>query len=149
MTASSAHHLKTYILLLFIILFAPLGNVLLGKGMRQVGSAKNWSPSELFPIVLRVASSPYVWLGLACLLTFFVSHMLILTWADYSYVQPLTALAYFTVAVLSQLLLNETVTPLRWSGIALIGVGVFIVGRTAPNTTAVRPDPTETVAPLA
>jgi drug/metabolite transporter (DMT)-like permease len=63
--------------------------------------------------------------------------MLLLTWADYSYVQPSTALSYASVAVLSYFLLGEIVSPLRWSGIALIGLGVLIVGRTAPNTTGV------------
>jgi drug/metabolite transporter (DMT)-like permease len=129
-------HLKTYVTLFFIVLFAPLGNVLLGKGMQHVGSAKNWLPAEILPIFLHVLGSGYIWLGIACLLTFFVSHMLLLTWADYSYVQPSTALSYATVAVLSYLLLGEIVSPLRWSGIALVCLGVFIVGRTPPNTTS-------------
>ena len=75
-------------------------------------------------------------LGVACLLCFFLVHMLLLTWADYSYVQPATALAYASVAVLSYLVLGEYVSLLRWCGIALICLGVFIVGRTHPNTTA-------------
>ena len=129
-------HLKTYVMLFFIVLFAPLGNVLLGKGMQHVGSAKNWSAVELLPIFAHVLSSGYIWLGIACLLTFFVSHMLLLTWADYSYVQPSTALSYATVAVLSYLLLGEIVSPLRWSGIALVCLGVLIVGRTPHNTTS-------------
>jgi drug/metabolite transporter (DMT)-like permease len=128
--------IKTYVMLFFIVLFAPLGNVLLGKGMQHVGSAKNWSPAEILPIFLHVLRSPYIWLGIACLLAFFVSHMLLLTWADYSYVQPSTSLSYATVAVLSYLLLGEIVSPLRWSGIALVCLGVFIVGRTPPNTTS-------------
>jgi drug/metabolite transporter (DMT)-like permease len=129
-------HLKTYVMLFFIVLFAPLGNVLLGKGMQDVGSAQNWSPAQVLPIFLHVLASPYIWLGIACLMAFFVSHMLLLTWADYSYVQPSTALSYLTVAVLSYFLLGEIVSPLRWSGIALVCLGVFIVGRTPPNTTA-------------
>ena len=135
MRAPHAPHPKTYLLILFIILFAPLGNVLLGKGMQHVGSAKTWSVSEILPIFLRVLSSGYIWLGIACLLAFFISHMLILTWAYYSYVQPYTALSYASVAILSYLLLGEVVSPLRCSGIALICLGVFIVGRTPHNTT--------------
>lgn len=138
MSAATSHHFKTYVLLLLVVLFAPLGNVFLGKGMRGVGSAKNWSPAELLPILIHVLSNVYIWLGIGCLLAFFVSHMLLLTWADYSYVQPSTALSYATVAVLSYLLLGEVVSPLRWSGIALICLGVFIVGRTPPNTTVAR-----------
>jgi len=135
MRTPHAAHPKTYLLILFIILFAPLGNVLLGKGMQHIGSAKTWSSSAILPIFLRVLSSGYIWLGIACLLAFFISHMLILTWADYSYVQPSTALSYASVALLSYLLLGEVVSPLRWSGIALICLGVLIVGRTPHNTT--------------
>src|SRR5438552_10774172 len=80
-------HLKTNILILFIVLFAPLGNVLLSKGMKRIGSAKNWVPGDIFHILLKIVTSGYIWLGIACLLIFFVAYMLVLTWADYSYVQ--------------------------------------------------------------
>ena len=61
--------------------------------------------------------------------------MLVLTWADYSYVQPASSFAYAVVAVLGLVLLGEKVNLLRWFGIAVICVGVFIVGRTHPRTT--------------
>ena len=135
MKDSPGLHLKTYIFLLFIVLFAPLGNVLLGKGMRGIGSARDWEPSELLHILIRILTSGYIWLGIACLLMFFVAYMLVLTWADYSYVQPASAFSYAVVAVLGLLLLGEKVNLLRWSGIAVICVGVFIVGHTPPRTT--------------
>jgi drug/metabolite transporter (DMT)-like permease len=113
----------------------PLGNVLLGKGMKGLGPVHLSKLSDLPSVVHRAFFSLPLLLGVACLLGFFLVHMLLLTWADYSYVQPATALAYASVAVLSYLLLGEVISPLRWSGIATICVGVFIVGRTAPNTT--------------
>jgi len=118
-----------------MISFAPLGNVLLSKGMKGIGSAKNWTLADVFPIFLKILSSGYIWLGIACLLSFFVAYMLVLTWADYSYVQPASAFSYAIVAVLSYLLLGEVVSPLRWAGIAVICVGVFVVGRTPHRTT--------------
>ncbi|PYT91542.1 MAG: hypothetical protein DMG36_17840 [Acidobacteria bacterium] len=135
MKDSSSLHLKTYVALLLIVLFAPLGNVLLGKGMRGIGSARDWEPSELLHILIRILTSGYIWLGIACLLMFFAAYMLVLTWADYSYVQPASAFSYAVVAVLGLLLLGEKVNLLRWSGIAVICVGVFIVGHTHPRTT--------------
>jgi drug/metabolite transporter (DMT)-like permease len=135
MKHSPSPHLKTSLFILFMISFAPLGNVLLGKGMKGVGSAKNWAPSDLLPILLKILSSGYIWLGIACLLTFFVAYMLVLTWADYSYVQPASAFSYAIVALLSYFLLGEAVSPLRWAGIAVICVGVFVVGRTPHRTT--------------
>jgi len=129
--------LKTVPLILVSILLGPLGNVLLGKGMKEVGHVQLRGLADLLPVGYRVFSTPTLWLGIACLLGFFLVHMLLLTWADYSYVQPATALSYATVAVLSYFLLGEMVSPLRWAGIGLICFGVLVVGRTAPNTTAV------------
>ena len=135
MKDSPGLHLKTSLFILFMICFAPLGNVLLSKGMKSIGSAKNWDPGDLLPILFKILSSPYIWLGIACLLTFFAAYMLVLTWADYSYVQPASAFSYAIVAVLSYFLLVEVVSPLRWAGIAVICVGVFVVGRTPHRTT--------------
>ena len=135
MKDSPGLHLKTYVLILFIALFAPLGNVLLSKGMKTIGSARNWEPRQLFHILVQILASGYIWLGIACLLAFFVAYMLVLTWADYSYVQPASSFAYAVVAVLGLLLLGERVNLLRWFGIAVICVGVFIVGHTHPRTT--------------
>jgi drug/metabolite transporter (DMT)-like permease len=128
-------HLKTYILILFIVLFAPLGNVLLGKGMKGIGSANNWAPSDVLHIFFRVITSGYIWLGICSLLAFFIAYMLVLTWADYSYVQPASSFSYVSVALLSYFLLGERISPLRCLGIAVICVGVVIVGRTHPKTT--------------
>jgi drug/metabolite transporter (DMT)-like permease len=135
MKDSPGLHLKTYILILFMVLFAPLGNVLLSKGMKGVGSANNWELGDLLHVLVSVLSSGYIWMGIACLLAFFVAYMLVLTWADYSYVQPASSFAYAVVAVLSYFLLGEAVPPLRWAGILVICVGVFIVGHTHPRTT--------------
>ena len=135
MKDSPGLHLKTYILILFMVLFAPLGNVLLSKGMKAIGSARNWAAGDILHILLGIITSGYIWLGIACLLGFFVAYMVVLTWADYSYVQPASAFSYAVVAVLGYFLLGEAVPPLRWIGIFVICAGVFIVGLTHPRTT--------------
>jgi drug/metabolite transporter (DMT)-like permease len=50
-------------------------------------------------------------------------------------VQPASAFSYAIVALLSYFLLGEAVSPLRWAGIVVICVGVFVVGRTPHRTT--------------
>ena len=72
MTSSHGLHLKTYVLILFVIIFAPLGNVLLSKGMKNVGAVTVQSPADLGHVFVRVFSSPYIWLGIGSLLLFFV-----------------------------------------------------------------------------
>jgi drug/metabolite transporter (DMT)-like permease len=127
--------LKTIPLILISIVLGPLGNVFLGKGMKSMGSVTATTLRDLLPLAARVLTSGYIWLGIACLLTFFIVHMLLLTWADYSYVQPATSLSYFFITVLSYFVLGEAISPARWLGVTVICLGVAIVGRTAPSTT--------------
>jgi drug/metabolite transporter (DMT)-like permease len=69
------------------------------------------------------------------LLAFFISYTLLLSWADFSFVQPASSLSYVIVALLGHFFLREYVSPLRWMGIALLCLGVLIVGNTPPRTT--------------
>jgi uncharacterized membrane protein len=137
MTSHKRLHLKTYLLILVMILAGPLGNLMLSKGMKNIGkiTTRISSPGDLAHVLGRILSSGTIWLGIASLLTFFVAYMLVLSWADYSYVQPASAIAYGVVALLATLLLDEVVSPLRWAGIAIICLGVFVVGHTNPRTT--------------
>jgi drug/metabolite transporter (DMT)-like permease len=131
-------HLKTFLMIGIIVLAGPLGNVLLGKGMKTVGAVTVSSPSDLLHLFIRVFTTGSIWLGIASLLTFFLAYMLVLSWADYSYVQPASSFAYAVVAILSVVLLGEAVSPVRWLGIAIICLGVFVVGQTHPSTTEKR-----------
>jgi drug/metabolite transporter (DMT)-like permease len=76
-----------------------------------------------------------VWLGIALLLAFFVAYTLVLSWADFSFVQPASSFAYAMVALLGHFLLGEVVSTTRWIGIVIICLGVLIVGHTPPRTT--------------
>ena len=118
-----------------MVTFGPLGNTLLGKGMKQIGAVTIRTLPDLIHIVSKVFTSGTIWLGMMSLLMFFISYMLVLSWADYSYVQPASAFAYGIVALWGHFLLHETVTPTRWLGVLVIGAGVFVVGYTHPRTT--------------
>jgi drug/metabolite transporter (DMT)-like permease len=135
MKSSNPLHLKTYFLILLVATFGPLGNLLLGKGMKGLGGLVAWTPAELARLVNFVLRSGTVWLGVGSLMVFFVAYMLVLSWADYSYVQPASAMAYGTAALLGHFVLREAVSPLQWAGILVICLGVLVVGRTPPSTT--------------
>ncbi|WP_114211444.1 hypothetical protein [Acidisarcina polymorpha] len=127
--------LKTYLMIAVIVIVAPLGNVYLGMGMRQIGRIAIWPPAELLKAGKNILESGHIWIGISLLIIFFVAYMLVLSWADYSFVQPASSLSYGVVALLGYFLLGEQVSPLRWVGIGVICLGVFIVGRTSPQTT--------------
>jgi len=135
MKTSGSLPLKVYVLIVFMVILGPLGNVLLGRGMKRIGAATAWNGAELLHLFSELARSGSIWLGVACLLAFFAAYMLVLSWADYSYVQPASAMAYGIVALLGHFLLGEAVTPLRWAGVLIICAGVLVVGHTPPRTT--------------
>ena len=128
--------LKTYLMILVMVLAGPVGNVFLGMGMKAASPVNFWPPAQLLQSGLRVFASVPIWLGILSLITFFVAYMLVLSWADYSFVQPVSSVAYGVVALLGWLVLGEKVSALRWAGIAVICLGVFVVSRTGARTTS-------------
>jgi len=135
MKSSAGLHFKTYLLIFLMVIFGPLGNVLLGKGMKRIGAVSIGKPAEALSVLSRVLTSRTIWLGIASLIIFFGANMLVLSWADYSYVQPASSVAYLMSALLAHFWLHETVTPTRWMGVLLICLGVLVVGHTPPRTT--------------
>lgn len=67
--------------------------------------------------------------------SFFIAYLLVLSWADYSFVQPASATSYAVVALLGHFALKETISPMRWLGVLVICSGVLVVGNTHPRTT--------------
>jgi drug/metabolite transporter (DMT)-like permease len=135
-----ALEIKTYILRFPIVLFGSAGNTILDKGMRDIGALNLSTPLAMGNSFLITFSSSTIWLGVACMLLFMLCHMLVLSWADYSFVMPFTAVAYALVPLLAHEWLGEAVPAVRWAGIVLIVLGVFLVSRTPPRTTQPAPD---------
>ena len=135
MTAKLLHK-KTYALLASMVFFSSLGNVLLGRGMKGIGEIVDFSPVALAAVFVKTFTNSSIWLGILSLLIFFVSYLLLLSWADLSYVQPASAIGYALVAVLGYFMLGEIISATRWTGVLLICAGVALVGVTDPTPRA-------------
>ena len=138
MKSAGSLHLKTFLFILLMVVFGPLGNVLLGKGMKRIGAIHVASLPQVWHVFSRILTSPTIWAGIASLLSFFVAYLLVLSWADYSYVQPASSVSYAMVALLAHFLLREAISPLRWLGVLIICLGVLVVGYTPHRTTEPR-----------
>ena len=109
-----------------MVLFNAIGNLSLAWGMRHVPETMALNPLGY----LRAMLNPYVALGMILLVCWLLSRMTLLSWADLSFVLPLTGLGYILAAVFGKLFLGENVTPVHWLGTILICAGTAMVGST-------------------
>jgi uncharacterized membrane protein len=128
--------IKTIVMILVMVACANAGDLMLKRGMTQIGSVQLSLPGLQRAFLLTV-TSPTVWIAILFLIGFTVSYMMLMSWADYSYVMPAGAFGYALLTLLAVVVLHETVSPRRWLGVLLICVGVLLVGLTKPRTTEV------------
>ena len=121
--------LKTRLFTALVVLSNVLGNFSLTWGMRQVGRVVTLSP---WPYIAALFN-PWVALGVGLLIIWLLSQMTLLSWADLSYVLPVTSVGYVLVALVGRFFLHEEINLSRWLGIGLIMAGVMLVGKTAPR----------------
>ncbi|HEY7183337.1 MAG TPA: EamA family transporter [Blastocatellia bacterium] len=131
--------MKLFIVLFFAVCAQTLGDVSLALGMKSIGEVNTLDPAALFNIGLQVFTNPMILRGILLLVIFFVLYLTALSWADLSYVLPVTAFGYAVTAFLSWRLLGEPVSITRWIGTIIICFGVAIVSRTEQRTTSPEP----------
>ncbi len=134
--------LKTRALTAIVVLANVFGNLLMSWGLKH-RAGLGASVLEY----VRVLADPWVAAGVALLIVWLLSRMTLLSWADLSYVLPVTSIGYVLNAVTGWLLLGERISAGRWAGTLLIMGGTALVGSTAVRTTA-RTVPAEEPAEL-
>lgn len=85
--------MRTFLVLLIAICAQTLGDVFLTRGMKSIGEIDTLNAIELMQIGVKVFTTPYIWLGIVILGIFFGLYLIALSWADLSYVLPVTASA--------------------------------------------------------
>jgi len=100
-----APHLKTRIFTAIVVVTNVLGNSFLSRGMQSVGELISLSPVPY----IRALFNPWVAVGVSLLILWLLSHMAMLSWADLSYVVPVTSIAYALVALVGRFFLHEHV----------------------------------------
>jgi uncharacterized membrane protein len=128
--------IKTLVVILVMVLCANVGDLMLKRGMTQIGSV-TLSPAGLEHAFLLTVTNSTIWIGILFLIGFTVSYMTVMSWADYSYVMPAGAFGYALLTLLAVVFLHETVSPRRWFGVVLICIGVLLVSQTKPRTTEI------------
>lgn len=130
--------MKTLVILALAILANGAGNLCLSYGMKSVGPPQAWTLPGLWDVVGTALSSLPVIAGGLLLLVFFALFLSLLSWADLSYVLPMISSCFVVSALLGHLVLGEKISLVRWAGIALVSIGVLLVGRTGPSSGAAK-----------
>jgi uncharacterized membrane protein len=128
--------IKTLVMVFSMVVCANAGDLLLKRGMSEIGAVE-LTPHGIGQAFRLTVASGTVWTAILFLIGFLLSYMTVLSWADYSYVMPAGAFGYAVLTFLAVIFLHESVSPRRWVGVVLICVGVLLVGQTKPRTTEV------------
>src|ERR1700693_3020002 len=128
--------IKTFVMIVAMVACANAGDLMLKRGMTKIGAVQ-LSPAGLQHAFLRTVTSGTIWIAILFLIGFTVSYMMLMSWADYSYVMPAGAFGYALLTLLAVLFLHESVSVRRWLGVLLICLGVLLVGLTQPRATEV------------
>ncbi len=99
------------------------------------------SPSS---IISGTLSQPVFYVVVALFMAQFCTWMKVLSKADLSFAQPITALSFIPVGLFSTIYLHEQMGPLKVMGITLILLGTWFISQTKHNTL----DERALVAPL-
>jgi uncharacterized membrane protein len=137
MTSEKRVRIKTLVMVLAMVVCANAGDLLLKRGMSEIGSVVLTRAGITHSFLLSV-TNPTIWLGIFFLTGFMVCYMTVLSWADYSYVMPAGAFGYALLTLMAVIFLHESVSTRRWFGVGMICVGVLLVGQTKPRTTEVQ-----------
>jgi uncharacterized membrane protein len=112
---------RARLLTVVVVLSNVLGNLLLSVGLKT-------QVLQGIGAYAKALVSPLVVLGVALLILWLLTRMTLLSWADLSYVLPVTSVGYVLSALAGQFFLGEEVSAVRWAGTLLIVIGTAIVG---------------------
>jgi drug/metabolite transporter (DMT)-like permease len=78
--------------------------------------------------LLDAAREPRLWAGLALFGISAVFWLVVLSKVPLSFAYPFVGLSYIVIVLVARVVLHEHVPALRWVGVAVVAIGIAIVG---------------------
>jgi len=116
------------IYILISILTSTIGQLLLKKGMNDMGSI-TLSMNQFLSTAWKMITNPYVLIGLVIYFAGTIFWLAAISRVDLSYAYPFASLGYVIMLVASWLMFDEKITLGRLLGTFVIGIGVFLIYR--------------------
>jgi drug/metabolite transporter (DMT)-like permease len=129
MIKHSISNLNGWLAILFIVLSSSAGDVLLSRGMKQIGDLGRVRRKRgLVFVILQVLRNRYFLMGVGCMAIAFYSLLFGLSWDDVSLVGPAAASLSFVVnAFAAKMFLHERVDRRRWVAALFVAAGVVLM----------------------
>jgi drug/metabolite transporter (DMT)-like permease len=138
--------IKILLILLFGLACESTGVILLKKGMTHIGDINGYTITEMFRVFKAGVTNPQILLGVFFEAVFFGCLLLLMNKSDISFLWPLTALSFVFATLAAMIFLGESVSWIRWIGVALIMLGAAFISysehakeKSAPPTSAQLP----------
>ena len=113
-------------LILLGVLLNACAQLALKQGMRAIGSFA-FTINNFIPIGLKIAANPFIAIGFGCYLVSVIVWLMVLSRVEVSYAYPLLSVGYIVTAFAGQIFFNESIGILRWTGIIIICLGVYLI----------------------
>jgi multidrug transporter EmrE-like cation transporter len=116
------------IYILVSVLLSAVGQILLKKGMNDLGPM-TINMRQLLGTLWRMGTNPYVFIGLFVYVIGVVFWLAALSMVDLSYAYPFASLSYIVMLVAAWLLFGEQISLLRLIGTLVVCLGVILIAK--------------------
>ena len=122
-------NLNGWLAILAIVISSSAGDVLLSRGMKQIGDLGKVRRKHGFNFVMmQILRNRYFLIGVACMAISFYSLLYGLSWNEVSLIGPAAAsLTFVANAVAAKMFLHERVDRRRWAAALFVAAGVVLM----------------------
>jgi len=118
------------LVILATVSLSAVAQVALKAGVSSPAIAAGASNSAM-ALILAVAGSPFIWLGLGIYGGSVLAWMWVLSKVEVSVAYPFVGVSFVLTAIMGAMFLHENVTPLRVAGTLLVATGCILIVRSA------------------
>ena len=117
-----------YVYISVMLIAVVSGQLVLKHGLSRLGEMPT-KLSDGAAFLFTALLNPMVILSLALAFIAALAWIAAVSKVELSFAYPFTSLGYIFVLLLSSLIFKEQIPAVRWIGVVIIGIGVFIVAR--------------------
>lgn len=121
-----SHFALSLVLILFTVSSNAAAQIMLKRGMMQLGGLDQLGPNYI-AIIFGTVFQPWIFAGFCTFVVSMASHLVVLSRVELSFAYPFLSIAYVIVGVYAYLVFGEDIGLLRVAGFGLICAGTVLI----------------------